>query len=469
MLINIHGSSWLLTRANRSSLVCLDTHSQTYWTHTHILHTKHKLSLTDTHVHTRTRTHCSFATSASFLPLHADCVSGIGVKVWSHTQAVCSLWLLHTLNRLYEWLGLNDRVNTRGHTQPNPTTGLGDKSENNILPAQPGKVCLNECAGRFPFVSHCKHSAVECVNPQMCCLFSISCWSQVPLNRVLWRLRVCVCAPVAPATPRLICSPALDIAWSRWLWRPCKGGRTEGRCSQYCSLSGTRVCPMRDLQETQTYCAYKQRARTNPHHFSIIRSNTRLTFRSESRLKSDPTNGAAGGVRGRRPDERVSSQSAASNAVGARRLRDFPLDGRGEVQMGGGGGGGAAMAWLGFITAGDGGSSSRREEHRGEGRKPSLCSWESWDWSPWEGGGEGPGTEWGGDLWSQTFTEPGREVVKRMRPWKKLRVTFRLCSLLIMWHLRTQVMGSSRMSSMDCRGSICGQKKHLNPTVLKEF
>lgn len=71
-------------------------------------------------------------------------------------------------------------------------------------------------------------------------------------------------------------------------------------------------------------------------------------------------------MRGRKPDVSVSSQSAASNGVGARRFRDFLLDGRGEVQMGGGGG--AGMTWLDFITAGDGGSSNRREEQRGEGR-----------------------------------------------------------------------------------------------------
>lgn len=81
---------------------------------------------------------------------------------------------------------------------------------------------------------------------------------------------------------------------------------------------------------------------TGPHHCSIIRSNTRLTFRSESRLKSDSTKGAFGGVSGRRPDVSVSSQSAASNGVGARRFRDFPVDGRGEVQIGGGGGAGTA-------------------------------------------------------------------------------------------------------------------------------
>lgn len=117
----------------------------------------------------------------------------------------------------------------------------------------------------------------------------------------------------------------------------------------------------------------------SPHHCSIIRSSTRLTFRSESRLKSGSTKGAAGGVRGRRPDDSVSSQSAASNGVGARRFRDLLVDGNGEVQMGGGGGSGTT--WLGFITAGDGGSSNKREEQRGESRELSSmwCCWEAWD------------------------------------------------------------------------------------------
>lgn len=128
-----------------------------------------------------------------------------------------------------------------------------------------------------------------------------------------------------------------------------------------------------DKGGTNTY------VQTNPHHCSIIRSNTRLTFKSESRLKSDSTKGAVGGVRGRRPDVSVSSQSAASNSVVARRFLDFPVDGRGEVQMGGGGG--AGTTWLGFITTGDGGSSSKREEQSGEGRKLSslVCCWEACD------------------------------------------------------------------------------------------
>lgn len=107
----------------------------------------------------------------------------------------------------------------------------------------------------------------------------------------------------------------------------------------------------------------------SPHHFSINRSSTRLTFKSESRLKSCSTKGAAGGVRGRRPDVSVSSHSAASKRAAARRFRDVPADGRGEVQMGGGGGTG--NTWVGLMTAGEGGSSSKSEEHRGDGRKLS--------------------------------------------------------------------------------------------------
>lgn len=139
MLINIHGSIWVLTHTNKSSLVCTVAHSQTYWTHTYLTHT-HKLTPLD--VHASKHTHCLFVASASFLSLHADCVSGTGVKVWSHTQAVCSVWLLHTLNGLYEWLGLNDWVNTRGHTQPNPTTGFGDKSETTFS-QRSQEACLN--------------------------------------------------------------------------------------------------------------------------------------------------------------------------------------------------------------------------------------------------------------------------------------------------------------------------------------
>lgn len=67
---------------------------------------------------------------------------------------------------------------------------------------------------------------------------------------------------------------------------------------------------------------------------------------------------------------RVSSQSAASNC-GARLFREFLVEGTGEVQIGSGIGGG--RTWPGFMTAGDGGSSSKREEQRGDGRKLSSC------------------------------------------------------------------------------------------------
>lgn len=213
----------------------------------------------------------------------------------------------------------------------------------------------------------------------------------------------CVCTPVAPS--KRATNPALDIAWSQWLWQ------WWVWCIQFSPFMTSKKNTRLTL--TNGY------AHTSPHHCSIIRSNTRLTFRSDSRLKSDSTKGAVGGVRGWRPDVRVSSQSTASNSVGARRFRDFPVDDRGEVQMGGGGG--AGITWLGFITAGDGGSSSNREEHRGEGRKLSslLCCWEAWDWSAWGGrGGERPGRESAGDLWSETLTEPGREVTIRIRCYK---------------------------------------------------
>ena len=40
--------------------------------------------------------------------------------------------------------------------------------------------------------------------------------------------------------------------------------------------------------------------------------------------------------------------------------------------------------------------------------------------------------------------------------------TIKLHSLSVMGYLPTQVKGSSRMSSMDCRGSICGPKTKTN-------
>lgn len=86
--------------------LCAQSHTVRQREHTHA----HACLHIHIHIHVlvHTHTHCLFAASASFLPLHADCVSGTEVKVWSHTQAVCSVWLLHTVNGLYEWLGLND-------------------------------------------------------------------------------------------------------------------------------------------------------------------------------------------------------------------------------------------------------------------------------------------------------------------------------------------------------------------------
>lgn len=159
----------------------------------------------------------------------------------------------------------------------------------------------------------------------------------------------------------------------------------------------------------------------SPHHCSIIKSNTRLTFRSESRLKSDSTKGAAGGVSGRRPDVRVSSQSAASNSDGTFRLRDFPLCDRGEVQIGGGGGRGAGTTWLGFMTAGDGGSSSKREEQSGEDVKLSSlagCCKDCEGSAPEGGGGdedEESERDSAGGQSSAPWGEPKRQVTKRKR------------------------------------------------------
>lgn len=146
----------------------------------------------------------------------------------------------------------------------------------------------------------------------------------------------------------------------------------------------------------------------SPHHCSIIRSNTLFTFKSKSRPKSVSTNGAAGGLSGRRLVDSVSSQSAGSKVAGARRFRELPVDDKGEVQRGSGGGAGAT--WVGAVVAGDGGSSSRREEHRGEDRQLSSLEWgwEGWDWSVW-GDGEGPGGKCAGDLRSEASTVSARE------------------------------------------------------------
>ena len=69
-----------------------------------------------------------------------------------------------------------------------------------------------------------------------------------------------------------------------------------------------------------------------------MRSKTLLTFRSESRPKSVSTNGAEGGVSGRKPNVNISSQSAASRVEAAFRFRDDPVGGSGEEQRMVGGG-----------------------------------------------------------------------------------------------------------------------------------
>lgn len=119
-----------------------------------------------------------------------------------------------------------------------------------------------------------------------------------------------------------------------------------------------------------------------PHHCSTIRSRTLLTFRSESRPKSFSKNGAVGGVSGCRPEVKVSSQSAGSKTRTSDLLfLDSELDG-GVVQMGGGGGSGVGVEPRGGALLGEGGSSKRSEEHRGEERKlSSFWRLVSCDWS----------------------------------------------------------------------------------------
>lgn len=79
-------------------------------------------------------------------------------------------------------------------------------------------------------------------------------------------------------------------------------------------------------------------------------------------------NGAVGGVSGCRPEVKDSSQSAGSKSGTSDLLfLDSELDG-GVVQMGGGGRG-AGVELRGGPLLGEGGSSKRSEEHRGEDRK----------------------------------------------------------------------------------------------------
>ena len=143
---------------------------------------------------------------------------------------------------------------------------------------------------------------------------------------------------------------------------------------------------------------------------STMRSSTRLTFRSESSPKSVSTNGAAGGLRGRSPEVSVSSHSAGSKLDGARLFREAAAEGSGEEQRESGGSGARGVCGV-TVVAGDGGSSSSREEHRGEDRKLSSFEWrwEGWDWSDWEGG-EGTGKQLTGD-WRSDL-EAGRDSEK---------------------------------------------------------
>lgn len=139
MLINIHGS--ILYVDTNKKQPCVYRYTQSDILNTHIL--THISSRTHLHSHVHMNTHtllvCSFC---QLSPSACRLCVWHRVKVWSHTQAVCSVWLLHTLNELYEWLGLNDWVNTRGHTQPNPTTGFGDKSETTFS-QRSQEACLN--------------------------------------------------------------------------------------------------------------------------------------------------------------------------------------------------------------------------------------------------------------------------------------------------------------------------------------
>lgn len=112
-------------------------------------------------------------------------------------------------------------------------------------------------------------------------------------------------------------------------------------------------------------------------------------FRSESRPKSLSKNGAAGGMSGCRLEVKDSSQSAGSKSGTSDLLfLDSDLDG-GVVQMGGGRRG-AGVELRGGALLGEGGSSKRSEEHRGEDRKlSSICRLVDCDWSGC-GAGEEP-------------------------------------------------------------------------------
>lgn len=85
------------------------------------------------------------------------------------------------------------------------------------------------------------------------------------------------------------------------------------------------------------------------------------------------------------------------------------------VQRVGGGGGGGAGA-RGRVLDGDGGSSSRREEQRGDDRKFSSLDWlrEACDWSDGSGGGEDVVRTLTGDWISETGEASPKNSIKRI-------------------------------------------------------
>lgn len=142
----------------------------------------------------------------------------------------------------------------------------------------------------------------------------------------------------------------LSFSWCLW--------------GEYVSHIQPKLMPNR---QTQTYMKITETG--SLHHCCTMRSNTLLTFRSESRPKSVSTNGAVGGLRGRSPEVSDSSQSVGSKLAGARLFREVAAEGSGEEQREGGGGGWATF--VGAVVGGDGGSSRSKEEHSGEDRKLS--------------------------------------------------------------------------------------------------
>ncbi len=177
------------------------------------------------------------------------------------------------------------------------------------------------------------------------------------------------------------------ISWQRWM-----DAKTEEKWKDEGVFSrGYTIWKVVNFQSCIQLAirTYRHTLRPLPHHCSTIRSRTLLTFRSESRPKLLSKNGAAGGVRGCRPEVKDSSQSAGSKAGTSDLLfLDSELEG-GVVQIGGGGRG-AGVELRCRALLGEGGSSKRSEEHSGEDRKlSSFWRLVDCDWSGW-GAGEEP-------------------------------------------------------------------------------